>query len=219
MAKQYTFSCTQCDNRTAADRIGVVTDTHWASIDEEDQDSAMSFSEYYEVVRCVTCGVVQVYGYDEDIEDKGLDHWKLLHPLKRSLPQGVPETIAREFAEAQKVEKISKTAYAVLIGRVLERLFLDKDAQGERLYDQIKDLSAKGVIPGTLCEMGHALRFLRNKGAHASDYEIDDNEVEAMRDFVITMLEYVYVAPAKLAALKATIERKKNGLSHKSTEQ
>jgi hypothetical protein len=217
MSKQHRLSCIQCGNDTAAEVIGTVTDTHWYYGDEEDPDSAMSQSFYYEVVRCITCKVLQIFEYDEDHEG-GLDSAELLYPLKRSIPQGVPTAIAREFWEAQKVEKISSTAYAVLIGRVLERLFKDKGATGERLYDQIKDLSDRGIIPDTLCEMGHALRFLRNKGAHVSDYEIEDNEVEAMRDFVITMLEYVYVAPAKLAALKETIERKKKGLSQKDID-
>jgi len=162
--------------------------------------------------------VIQVFEHDESNEN-GLDGAELLYPLKRSLPQGVPLGIALEFREAQKVEKISKSAYTVLIGRVLERLFKDQGAIGEELYDQIKDLSARGIIPETLCEMGHALRFLRNKGAHVSDYEIEDNEVDAMRDFVITMLEYVYVAPAKLAALKAAIEKKKAVVKKRKSDQ
>lgn len=212
MSKQHRLSCTQCGNDTAAEVIGTVTDTHWYYADEENPDSEMSHSFYYEVVKCITCKTVQIFKYEED-NYEGLDGAKLLYPLKRRIPDGVPVAISREFNDAQRVEKISRTAYAVLIGRVLERLFKDKGAIGERLYDQIKDLSDRGIIPDTLCEMGHALRFLRNKGAHVSDYEIEDNEVEAMRDFVITMLEYVYVAPAKLAALKATIESKKKGLS------
>lgn len=218
MANQHRFFCTQCGNRTAADSLGVVNDSHWFYADKEDPESEMSFDEYYEVVKCITCKVVQIYGYNENNQEYGLDEATLLYPLKRTLSRDVPEAITREFAEAQKVEKISKAAYAVLIGRVLERLFKDKGAMGRDLYDQIKDLSAKKIIPETLCEMGHALRFLRNKGAHASDYEIEDDEVDAMKDFIITMLEYVYVAPAKLAALKETIERKKKGLAQKDTE-
>lgn len=218
MSKTLKFSCAQCGNRTAAEPIGTVTDKHWHYTEEDDPNSAFSYDTYYEVVRCITCNVIQVFEHDESNEN-GLDGAELLYPLKRSLPQGVPLGIALEFREAQKVEKISKSAYTVLIGRVLERLFKDQGAIGEELYDQIKDLSARGIIPETLCEMGHALRFLRNKGAHVSDYEIEDNEVDAMRDFVITMLEYVYVAPAKLAALKAAIEKKKAVVKKRKSDQ
>ena len=213
MGDTWKFYCTQCGNRTVADILGTATETEWADIDEEDGYQP-SRDTYYTIVKCNTCTIVQLFTYNEYCED-GLDEAVLLYPTARSIPKDVPQIIAKEFAEAQKVERISKTAYAVLIGRVLERLFKDKGAVGKDLFDQIKDLSVKGVIPETLCEMGHALRFLRNKGAHVSDYEIEDNEVEAMRDFVITMLEYVYVAPAKLAVLKATIENKKKGLSQK----
>lgn len=219
MKRQHTFLCPQCGNRTVADSIGVVSETRWFYMDDEDPNSEIGFNEYYEVVRCVSCREVLIYGYGESDEGEELVQGNLLYPLRRNIPQGVPVSIVREFREAQKVEKISSPAYAVLIGRVLERLFKDQGAAGDTLYDQIKDLSAKNVIPETLCDMGHTLRFLRNKGAHAGEYEIEDDEVEAMRDFVITMLEYVYVAPAKLAALKKSIEKKKNGHTERGPEE
>lgn len=217
MGNTWKFYCTQCGNRTVADILGTATETEWADIDEK-YGYQPSRDTYYTVVKCNTCTTVQLFTYDEYCED-GLDEAVLLYPTARSIPKDVPQIIAKEFAEAQKVERISKTAYAVLIGRVLERLFNDKGAVGKDLFDQIKDLSAKGIIPDTLRDMGDTLRFLRNKGAHVSDYEIEDNEVDAMRDFVITMLEYVYVAPAKLAALKAAIEKKKAVVEKRKSSQ
>jgi hypothetical protein len=145
----------------------------------------------------------------------------ILYPLPPldSEANSVPVAIAREFWEAQRVEKTSKTAYAVLIGRVLERICKDKEAKGRSLNSQIKDLSDRGVIPAQLSEMAHALRFLRNSGAHVTDYSIDDDEVQAMKDFTVTMIEYVYIAPAKLAALKATIEKKKGAMNESGDKE
>jgi|JI9StandDraft_1071089.scaffolds.fasta_scaffold02689_3 hypothetical protein len=214
MTKQRKYLCPECGNRTAAEVLGCAEDLHWYYVDETDENSAMSVSFYYEVVKCITCSGIQLFHYEEDF-DGDLDNVQLLYPETRLIQPQVPSQIAHEFAEALKVERVSRTAFAVLVGRVLERLFIDKGAVGERMYDQIKDLSGKGVIPYTLCEMSHTLRFLRNKGAHVSEYEIDKEEVEAMKDFVTTLLEYVYVAPSKLAALKATIESKKKGRSPK----
>ncbi len=215
MSDTWKFYCTQCGNRTVADVLGTATETEWHSIGDDDQRHEIPHEWYYATIKCQTCATVQLYAYGEHHEE-GLDQAVLLFPTTRSISKDVPALIAKEFAEAQKVEKISRAAYAVLIGRVLERLFQDKGAEGHDLYSQIKDLSRKNIIPEMLCQMSHTLRFLRNKGAHATDYVIEDDEVEAIKDFIITMLEYVYVAPAKLAAFNASIERKKTGVSKPS---
>jgi hypothetical protein len=86
----------------------------------------------------------------------------------------------------------------------------DKSAVGNNLKDQIDDLAAKNIIPLTLSQMGHTLRTLGNIGAHASEYKLDITEVRAMRDFIVAMLEYVYVAPAKLENLRGSIKTKGN---------
>lgn len=217
MSTTWKFYCTQCGNRTVADVLGTATETEWLSFNEDEPDEGCPNHTYYSIVKCTTCAVVQLYTYHESHED-GLNDAELLYPKERSIAQDVPAIIAREFAEAKKVEKISKAAYAVLIGRVLERLFQDQGAAGKDMYEQIKDLSHRNIIPEPLCKMGHTLRFLRNKGAHATDYDIEEDEVQAMKDFIITLLEYVYVAPAKLAALTATIEKKKERIAQSKSK-
>jgi len=57
--------------------------------------------------------------------------------------------------------------------------------------------------------MGDTLRNLGNLGAHSSEYNFDYVEIEAMKDFIIAMLEFVYVAPAKIEELRKSIEKKK----------
>ena len=206
------FYCHQCGNHTTARFLSSVGVKEYAL-----QDAARigdGIDVFYSMIRCRSCDQVQLIKHEKG---DGLDikSANLLYPvpLVDFEHRSVPEAIAREFWEAQRVERTSKTAYAVLIGRVLERLCKDKEAKGRSLNSQIKDLSDRGVIPAQLSEMAHALRFLRNSGAHVTDYTIEDDEVQAMKDFTVTMIEYVYIAPAKLAALKATIEKKKGTMN------
>ncbi|MBK9288328.1 MAG: DUF4145 domain-containing protein [Flavobacteriales bacterium] len=134
---------------------------------------------------------------------------KLCYPPVSRIPSGLPKMVAKEFSEALKIERASPAAYAVMIGRALESLCKDQQAKGRTLRSAMI-FRPLAIIPKKLCEIGQTLRFLRNKGAHAGDYEIDRNEARAMGDFFSTMLEYVYVAPAKLERLKKSIEKKKS---------
>jgi hypothetical protein len=87
---------------------------------------------------------------------------------------------------------------------------MDKKSKGRTLSTQLKDLSINGTIPQTLIDMGDTLRFLGNQDAHATNYDIGYHEVESIDDFFTAMIEYVYVAPAKLERLKETIREKSN---------
>ncbi len=207
MTQQEPFNCLQCGNRTIAEVLGTASNFDWSrSSDEAEEPRSDSYSEY-KVIKCLTCSTVQLFGLTDEARD-GLDSAHLLYPSLGNISSEVPEAIAKEFWEARKVGSISRSAYAVLIGRVLERIFIDKGAQGDTLFDKLKYLSHKRIIPEPMIDIGHAIRYLRNRGAHIGEYQIDEDEVQAMNDLVATMLEYIYVAPSKLAQLKETMERK-----------
>lgn len=216
MAKKI-FDCAHCGNTTLPDVIKWVTHKETVS-SNTDPNGAVEVAYYYALTRCHTCNAISLLRTSQlDKDPNDLKAAYRCYPTIVKAPTGLPEALAAEYAEALKIEKISKEAYAVMIGRVLERLCKDKNAKGERLYDQIKDLSKRGLIPEQLCEMAHALRFLRNAGAHVTDFQIEQDEVQSMKDFINTMLEYVYVAPAKLNALKASIEKKAAGAPKKKS--
>jgi hypothetical protein len=57
-------------------------------------------------------------------------------------------------------------------------------------------------------EMANTLRFLGNLGAHEIDFDFERQETQAMQDFLVAMLEYVYVAPGRIKSLQESIEKK-----------
>jgi len=56
--------------------------------------------------------------------------------------------------------------------------------------------------------MAETLRFIGNIGAHEIEVDIDQTETRAIDDFLVAMLEYVYVAPNKIKNLKDSISKK-----------
>lgn len=202
------FTCAHCGNTTTASVLQRATYTDLLHSAKDPRDS-MTMEFYYFMVRCNTCqdiSLVMTSEYDDNPNDIGSAD--VYYPVQSKLPAGLPAAIAKELREAEKVERVSKPAYAVMIGRAMELLCKDKKAKGRTLQEQLDDLAAKQIIPAQLADAAHALRALRNFGAHATDYEIDASEVQAMKDFFNTLLEYVYVAPAKLATLRQSIARK-----------
>ncbi len=207
--KNNVIECAHCGNRTSVtnEKTATVTEQVESAMDPD----GMEVDYYYSLVRCGTCEGISLLLTGEYMDDPGdFTQAKLCYPPVSRIPSGLPKMVAKEFSEALKIERASPAAYAVMIGRALESLCKDQQAKGRTLEDQLEDLSTREIIPKKLCEIGQTLRFLRNKGAHAGDYEIDRNEARAMGDFFSTMLEYVYVAPAKLERLKKSIEKKKS---------
>ncbi len=56
--------------------------------------------------------------------------------------------------------------------------------------------------------MAHQIRQIRNLGAHADeDDEVTGADVPIMLDFLEAILEYLYVAPAKIAAVQVRLKK------------
>jgi Domain of unknown function (DUF4145) len=71
------------------------------------------------------------------------------------------------------------------------------------MLDQLAD---EGVLPRPLAEMGHQLRARGNLGAHAGDVKVSVEDLPVIEEFVEAILEYVYRAPAKIAAAQSSLD-------------
>ncbi|SRR6266849_2422103 len=120
----------------------------------------------------------------------------------------IPNEVKRAYDAALKVQQIEPNAFAVLIGRNLEVICSCEHANGKTLAEKIKDLSNKGRIPQSLNEMAGQLRQLRNLAAHAAEDEVTDKDTPVIREFVDAILEYLYIAPSKIANLQARLDNK-----------
>ena len=102
---------------------------------------------------------------------------------------------------------IEPNSFAVQMGRTLEAVCNYEKAAGKTLSDRLNNLVSSGRIPPTLAQMAQQLRQIRNLGAHDVDDEVSEQDVPIILDFVEAVLEYLYVAPAKIAAVQARLNK------------
>lgn len=172
------------------------------------EDDSFSWSEgpFWEVLECPACRQITFKkGYwHECIPDEFTP--EILYPTGSEQILGLPERIAKACEAAQKVKAIDSNAFAVLLGRVLDLVCIDKNAVGESLYERLSDIASKGIMPQQLAEMAHALRQLRNIGAHADLGELTKAEVPILEALSKAILEYVYAAPALIQLVQTKID-------------
>ena len=73
------------------------------------------------------------------------------------------------------------------------------------LADKLKELATKNKIPPVLAEMTEIIRRLGNRGSH-DDEDVEPQYVEPMDEFFRAVVEYVYIAPEKIKAVKTTLD-------------
>lgn len=206
------LECGHCGNKTPNVLLCEAFSTSVAHSTINPKD-IFDFECSYYLMKCKTCYGVSLYYDNEFDEDRGnITEAFLCYPLIKNATEEVPSSIRQTYNEALKVEKISYTAFALLIRKALELLCKDQKATGRNLKAQLENLAQRGIIPENLSQMADALRLLGNLSAHDS-YELEYSEVRAMKDFMSAMLEYVYVAPAKIKKLKDSISMKKNNIT------
>lgn len=127
---------------------------------------------------------------------------ELLYPVPERLSVSLPAQIGKMYQETLRVEKHSPRACAMMAGLTLEAVCQHEQARGSTLSERLNHLVASERIPSTLAEMAHQLRHLRNMGAHLTEEEILPEYVPIIIDFVEAILEYLYVAPAKIRAVQ-----------------
>jgi hypothetical protein len=205
--KQEIAVCPHCGNKTTL-VILRQTESIETFYNPENPSETDEITSYYYLVKCKTCKGISLY---TDIDGMGLfpDTTHLCYPKPPRLGEGIPKAISALFEEALKIENLSPEAFVMLIRKVLEHICKDQKAKGKNLKEQIQSLGRQGIIPSTLLQMSEVLRLIGNIGAHDVTYKIDFLETQEIKNFIIVILEYVYILPAKVNKLNESIERKK----------
>lgn len=167
----------------------------------------------YGLWQCSTCDGVSLYLMTEDdwVGDPDLSYFDMatiVYPDEKKFEGSVPDAVRKSYVEAKKVMKVSADAFAVLARRTLEQICEDQNAKGRSLKERIRNLADKEVIPKNLAGMADALRSLGNMGAHTVDFEFGWEEVNALDDFLVAVIEYVYIASQKIERLNKSIAAK-----------
>ena len=131
----------------------------------------------------------------------------ILYPAKTELIN-LPEAVEKEYKGALKYQKSDPNACAVYVGRALDSLCRHENVPGKRLVEKLQNLITAKNLPAQLGTMADHLRELRNIGAHADgDDEVTMKDAPIMLDFLEAILEYLYVAPAKIAAVQDRLKK------------
>jgi hypothetical protein len=198
--------CPHCGNR-APQRIihkQRYFERTWSGQDGTESDRT-PWSTY--VACCETCN--QLFLYDnpgDQTDDERFETCDLVYPRSGQLPMSVPRSIAVTYDEAIRIKERAPNAFAVLIRRGLDGLCEDNGAKGRNLQSKLKKLADNGVIPPLLAEATDLLRLLGNIGAHSATESVHPLLANAMDEFFRAVVEYVYIAPARLKDFRRKME-------------
>ena len=134
----------------------------------------------------------------------------ILYPGARtsiSLTKNVLKAIEKEYKFALKYVNNDPNACVVYIGRTLDEICNHEKVKEGRLVERLNQLIKLKNLPEPLAAMSHQIRLIRNMGAHSDGkHEVTEEDVPIVLDFLEAILEYLYVAPAKLAAIQARLK-------------
>jgi len=176
-------------------------------IDQNDEDTGATYDTVVTVSLCPRCNklTLESYGWS-DLMDPTDVQVETLYPAPPAY-DGIPEAVAKEYRRAQRVRS-EPVFYAVGIRRTLEVLCAERGVEGRTLFERIEKLAASGGLPEIFAEMATVLRKLGNLGAHVGHDELTDEDAPILGEFADAILEYLYRAPAKVAAVRAALEER-----------
>jgi hypothetical protein len=198
--------CTHCGNRASQELIHVqkYMERTWFADGSESEPSPWSMF----VAVCDTCNQLLLY---ENIGDQNdpeyFDKSELVFPRPPRLDIAVPHEIAAIYEEAIRIRELAPNAFAVQIRRALEALAADKGIKKGSLQSQLNELAKNGDIPPNLAKATDLLRILGNVGAHASSQSVHPLLAHVIDEFFRAVIEYVYVAPRRLAQFENEMKR------------
>jgi hypothetical protein len=206
--------CPHCCNRTPHEvqLKQECRDTFYTVSKGEDYGEEGEATLVCYVATCGTCDHVLLYSQSEfDDSETPFAEGNLLYPSGGLLDNSVPPRIAKIYKEAFSIRHTSPSAFAVQIRRALEAVCLDRGVANKTLAANLKSLAQRGEIPPVLAEVTDALRAIGNIGAHAADEDVRPWLVHPIDEFFFrAVIEYIYVAPAKVAAFRKSMEYEKS---------
>ncbi|MGA2507091.1 MAG: DUF4145 domain-containing protein [Chitinispirillaceae bacterium] len=193
--------CPHCGNTTGQTLL--ITQTYLAKFYGTSDGSESTHEMIYNVVRCETCKEILVYNlFPENYDPTEPIYGHIVYPAQEISSDKVPGRVGKIYEEAMKVKNISPIAFVILARRVLEEICLDKKVEERNLSQALKTLIKNGDIPKPLGEATELIRIVGNAGAHATDKKITPPQVWAIDDFIKVIIEYLYLAPSKIAEFK-----------------
>jgi hypothetical protein len=179
----------------------------------EDHDDTTN-TIYWEIIQCPVCQKTLLRErYWNDIHDDGSElHCRIIYPQPDSERKNIdilPNAIKKEYVSAKNIQLVDSNAFAVLLGRVLEKILIDKKAKGNTLNEKLDNLASSGLVPKTIIEAAHGIRQLRNIGAHAELGDLTKDEIPILKDIISIILEYLYFTPDLIKQVSERVRKLK----------
>lgn len=208
------LDCSHCGNRTP--HVLHFEYEHSMLYDELDDGQKLYNPFTWLCYSCGTCGGLNIFGgffnYDIGIESlsraklhpKGADILPPPHTLSPNQP--IPAKVLRLYEEVWPLRHRAPVAFIGQVRRLLEFVCADQGATGKDLFSKLQDLSEKGVFPGYFTQISDLLRKVGNMGAHAAEEELSVWDAELIDDFFRSIVDYVYVAPARIKRMELRLK-------------
>lgn len=198
--------CTNCGNRAPQELIHTqkYLERAWGADGRESDPHPWSMF----VAVCETCSQLLLYeNLGDQASPEDFERCELVFPKPLRLGIAVPREIAAIYEEAIRIKELAPNAFAVQIRRALEALAADKGVKKGTLQVQLNELAKNGDIPPNLARASDLLRILGNVGAHASSQSVHPLLAHVIDEFFRAVIEYVYIAPKRLAEFEAQMNR------------
>lgn len=119
------------------------------------------------------------------------------HPLPSPSDSNIPDDMRADLDEAKMCFAVNCfRACTVVARRCVQRACISKGARGDKLVDQIQDLTRSGQITKDLEEWVTVVRFIGNDGAHPNVENVTDEEAQDCLKLAEQFLHVLFVTPA-----------------------
>lgn len=151
------------------------------------------------VHRMLICSVCKRASFDRVFTNDGEpEQVELLYPEPIVTPDGLPDSVAKEYGEALKERRRNPNGYAALLGRVLDAVCTDKGIPSHKSDGRPIFLGkrlAKLVAQEGLTKVEGATG-LRNVAAHADLGGLVPEDIPYLEALIRYVLDHLYVIPA-----------------------
>lgn len=198
--------CPRCGNK-APQKLRHKADYHEVVGVDSDSNPINEY-RWWAILECGTCASLSLW---HDFWNEHDQRWEpaVVYPHRLRAAPEVPGDIAQAFDEVVAAKALAPGLAAVGIRRVLEAIADEQSIPGRTLRDQIKFLGTEGIIPTQLADMMDVSRTLGNLGAHFTGFNVTEDDVATLTEFVLALFEYIYVAPAKVEAFRRSVDQRK----------
>jgi hypothetical protein len=156
---------------------------------------------------CSTCHEPLLYN---GVERAEYGAWpELAYPETGELHEAVPDAIRDIYGEAFSIKPRAPRGYTILVRSAIEGICDEKGIAKGNLQKRLQLLAEAGHVPPVLAKMTDALRTLGNAAAHEKISPVTIPMTWAIDGFFRAVVEYVYVAPAKLTEFETALSRVK----------